>query len=188
MENKSFFTMKITKTELDGVLIIEPKVFGDERGYFYESYNEKDFRDAGINYRFVQDNQSRSTFGVLRGLHMQKEPYAQSKLIHVIEGSIYDVTVDLRSHSKTYGKWFGFELSAENKIQILIPKGFCHGFSVLSDTATVIYKCDAFYHPESETGIKYNDPELNIDWKLPEDKILVSEKDRKLPSFKSFNK
>ena len=172
--------MNIKKTNIDGLVIIEPRVFGDARGYFFESYNEADFHAAGINTRFVQDNQSKSSYGVLRGLHLQRLPYAQAKLIRVLQGTIFDVAVDVRKKSPTYGEWFGIELSAENNLQLLIPKGFAHGFSVLSETAVVFYKCDALYHPESESGIIYNDPALAIDWKLPSDKILVSEKDSRL--------
>ncbi|MCF8224237.1 MAG: dTDP-4-dehydrorhamnose 3,5-epimerase [Bacteroidales bacterium] len=176
--------MKTIPNEIEGLLIIEPAVYGDSRGYFFESYNEKDYREAGISNRFVQDNQSRSVYGVVRGLHMQQQPHAQSKLVRVLEGIVFDVAVDLRKGSPTFGKWTGIEISAENKLQLLIPKGCCHGFSVLSETATVFYKCDDYYHPESETGIRYDDPDLGIDWKLPDGKILLSEKDRNLPFIK----
>lgn len=178
--------MNIKKTDIEGLLIVEPRIFGDERGYFFESYNSGDFLEAGITNRFVQDNQSKSSYGVLRGLHLQRPPHAQAKLVRVLKGSIYDVAVDLRQGSPTYGKWFGLEISAENNLQLMIPRGFAHGFSVLSETAIVFYKCDELYHPESETGIKFDDPDLNIDWKLSADKILVSEKDSKLPSFKEI--
>lgn len=178
--------MKVSKTTIDGLLIIEPRIFQDSRGYFFESYNEKLFHENGINQHFVQDNQSKSSYGVIRGLHMQTEPHAQSKLIRVFEGSIYDVAVDLRKESKTFGKWFGLEISAENNLQLLIPKGFCHGFSVLSESVVVSYKCDELYHPESEQGLRFNDPDLNIDWKIPADKIEVSDKDSKQPFFKDL--
>ena len=173
--------MKVKKTNIDGLLIIDPSVFEDERGYFFESYNENTFITAGIKTRFVQDNQSRSSYGVIRGLHMQVAPYAQAKLIRVLEGTIIDVAVDVRKGSPTFGKWFSLEISAENRLQVLIPKGFCHGFSVISETATVFYKCDEFYHPESETGIRYNDPGLNINWQIPSNMIKVSDKDNTLP-------
>lgn len=178
--------MKVEKTNIEGLLVIKPKVFEDARGYFFESYNEKLFREAGVNIRFVQDNQSRSSYGVIRGLHMQKEPHAQAKLLRVLEGAIFDVAVDLRQGSPTFGKWFGLEITSANHVQLLIPAGFCHGFSVLSEKATVLYKCDAFYHPGSEAGIRYDDPDLAIDWKVPADKVSVSEKDSKLPYLKDF--
>jgi dTDP-4-dehydrorhamnose 3,5-epimerase len=176
--------MKVIKTGIEGLLILEPKIFEDKRGYFFESYNETKYREAGITNRWVQDNQSKSGFGVIRGLHMQNEPFAQAKLIRVLEGSIFDVAVDMRKGSPTFGQWYGHEISEENRIQMLIPKGFCHGFSVTSKTATVLYKCDEVYHPEAESGIHYNDPDLNIDWKIPSSDISVSEKDKKLPFLK----
>ena len=177
--------MKLIETGFEGLLVIEPKVFGDHRGYFFESYNERAFADNGINIKFVQDNQSRSSYGVIRGLHFQKPPYAQTKLLRVLNGRILDAVVDLRKDSKTYGKSFSVELSAENKRQFLVPKGFAHGFSVLSECAEVLYKCDEFYHKASESGIIYNDPSLNIDWQIPSGKELVSEKDLLLPTFAS---
>ena len=177
--------MKLIETGFEGLLVIEPKVFGDSRGYFFESYNERAFADNGINIKFVQDNQSRSSYGVIRGLHFQKPPYAQTKLLRVLNGRILDAVVDLRKDSKTYGKSFSVELSAENKRQFLVPKGFAHGFSVLSECAEVLYKCDEFYHKASESGIIYNDPSLNIDWQIPSGKELVSEKDLLLPTFAS---
>ncbi|MBN2349801.1 MAG: dTDP-4-dehydrorhamnose 3,5-epimerase [Bacteroidales bacterium] len=173
--------MIITKTGLEGLLVIEPKVFEDERGYFFESFNQRDFYEAGIHFNFVQDNQSKSSFGVVRGLHYQLEPYAQSKLVRVLDGKIYDVAVDIRKDSPTYGKWFGIELSAENKIQLLVPKGFAHGFSVLSKTAIILYKCDEYYHPKYERGIIYNDSSLNIDWKIEKPSIILSSKDKVHP-------
>ena len=169
-------------------MIIEPTLYEDKRGYFFESHNEQAFFKAGIEYRFVQDNQSKSSYGVIRGLHMQNPPHSQTKLIRVIEGSILDVAVDMREGSATFGEWFGMELSAENHHQMLVPKGCCHGFSVLSKTATVFYKCDDFYYPETETGIRFNDPDLQIDWRIPENKAKVSEKDLKLPFLKNYKK
>ncbi|HMK04638.1 MAG TPA: dTDP-4-dehydrorhamnose 3,5-epimerase [Ferruginibacter sp.] len=174
--------MAFIKTDFPGLLIFEPTVFEDGRGYFFESYNEKLFTAAGIEIRFVQDNQSKSSYGVIRGLHYQLDPHAQTKLVRVLKGSILDVVVDMRRDSPVYGKMYSLELSAENKKQVLIPKGFAHGFSVLSETAEVFYKCDAFYHKGSEGGILYNDPELAIDWKIPAAEALVSEKDTKNPT------
>lgn len=164
------------KTEIEDVYIIEPKVFGDHRGYFMETYNQKDFEEAGLKYSFVQDNQSKSKKGVLRGLHFQKT-YPQAKLVRVIEGVVFDVCVDLRKDSKTYGKWVGVVLSEENKRMFMIPRGFAHGFVVLSDSAIFTYKCDEFYHPEDEGGIIYNDPDINIDWHF-DGEISLSEKDK----------
>ena len=170
------------KTEIEGVFIIEPKVFGDDRGYFMETYKESDFLDAGLNYKFVQDNQSKSRKGVLRGLHYQKH-YPQAKLVRVISGEVFDVAVDLRKGSPTYGKWVGVILTAENKKMFMIPRGFAHGFVVLSETAEFVYKCDELYHPEDECGIMWNDPEVGIKWPY-EDEPLLSEKDKKHPSLK----
>lgn len=178
--------MKIRETDFEGLLIVEPTIYKDARGYFFESYKKGVHESAGLNQVFIQDNQSKSSYGVIRGLHLQADPYAQTKLVRVLEGSIYDVAVDLRKDSATYGKWFGLEISAENNLQLLIPKGFGHGFSVLSETATVFYKCDELYHPEAEMGIRYDDEDLAIDWKIPVDRISVSQKDMILPSFKSF--
>ena len=175
--------MNIIKTEFPGLMVIEPKVFGDARGYFFESYNERIMTEAGINTAFRQDNQSFSKFGVIRGLHFQLNPYSQTKLIRVLEGKIYDVALDLRRGSPTFGKWYGLELSAENKQQLYIPQGFAHGFSVLSEQATILYKCDNFYNPQSEGGVLYNDPTLNIDWKLDASIATVSGKDKILPTF-----
>lgn len=174
--------MPFIKTEFPGLLIFEPVVFGDSRGFFYESYNEKVFAAEGIHIKFVQDNQSKSAYGVIRGLHYQLSEHAQTKLIRALQGTILDVVVDIRKGSPTYGKVFSAELSAENKKQVLIPKGFAHGFSVLSETAEVLYKCDTFYNKESEAGILYNDTALNIDWKIPADKAIVSEKDQQNPT------
>ncbi|MCK4920617.1 MAG: dTDP-4-dehydrorhamnose 3,5-epimerase [Bacteroidales bacterium] len=176
--------MLVTETKINGLYIIEPKVFTDSRGYFFESFNLKYFREKGLNLNIIQDNQSKSQYGVIRGLHYQKSPHAQTKLLRVLEGKIFDVAVDMRKSSPDFGKWFGIELSDENKKQILIPKGFAHGFSVLSETAVVMYKCDEYYHPESEGGIIYNDRDMNIDWQVEEGKEIISEKDTRLSLFK----
>ncbi|HZJ60938.1 MAG TPA: dTDP-4-dehydrorhamnose 3,5-epimerase [Chitinophagaceae bacterium] len=173
--------MPFFKTEFAGLLIFEPAIYKDSRGYFFESYNEKTFLNENIDLRFVQDNQSSSSYGVVRGLHYQLSPHAQTKLVRVLTGTIVDIAVDIRKNSPTFSKVFSIELSAENKKQLLIPSGFAHGFSVLSERAEVLYKCDDFYDKESETGIRYNDPQLSIDWKIPDDKIIVSEKDQQLP-------
>ena len=176
------------KTEIDGMFIIEPTVFGDDRGYFLETYHYDEFKAAGIDVNFVQDNQSKSKKGVLRGLHFQtKKP--QGKLVRVINGEVFDVGVDLRKNSLTFGKWVGATLSAENKRQLYIPAGFAHGFLVLSDEAEFVYKCTDFYDPENEGGIIYNDPDINIKWPITGDmKVTLSAKDRILPSFKEFSK
>lgn len=173
--------MPFKQTEFPGLLIFEPKVFEDSRGYFFESYNENISKAEGIDIRFVQDNQAMSSYGVVRGLHYQLAPYAQTKFIRVLSGAIVDVVVDIRKGSPTYGKVFTIELSAENKLQLLIPKGFAHGYSVISPTAEVFYKCDTFWNKESEGGISLKDPALNIDWKIPEDKMIISEKDTLYP-------
>jgi dTDP-4-dehydrorhamnose 3,5-epimerase len=179
--------MNVIDTPIKGLLIIEPKVFGDERGYFFESYNANTFKTAtGLNINFVQDNQARSTINVLRGLHYQNAPHAQTKLIRVLEGAIWDVVVDLRKDSETYGRWYGIELSAENKRQFLIPKGFAHGYSVLTETAEVFYKCDDFYSKEDEGGLYYTDPQLNIDWKIDLQKAIISDKDKVQPQLKEI--
>ena len=174
--------MRFHKTEIPGLLVAEPKIFEDNRGCFFESYNENNFKQQGLELKFVQDNQSSSSFGVIRGLHYQLKPHAQSKLVRVIVGKVIDVAVDIRKGSPTFGKSFSIELSAENRKQLFIPAGFAHGFSVLSDRAELLYKCDSFYNKESDAGIQFNDPVLNIDWKIPLDKIIVSEKDQQLPS------
>ena len=174
--------MPIQKTDLQGLLVFEPNVFEDSRGYFFESYNENIFRQEGIDIHWVQDNQSSSSYGVIRGLHYQLPPFAQSKLIRVLKGKILDVVVDIRKGSPTYNKVFAQKLSAKNKKQLFIPAGFAHGFSVLSEKAEVLYKCDSFYNKEAETGIIYNDAELNIDWQIPAELAIVSEKDKGLPS------
>lgn len=170
------------KTEIEGVYVIEPKVFGDNRGYFMETYNEQEFKNNGLDYNFVQDNQSKSKKGVLRGLHFQKA-HPQAKLVRVLEGEVFDVAVDLRKGSKTYGKWVGVILSEENKKQFMIPRGFAHGFVVLSETAVFAYKCDDFYHPEDEGGIMWNDPDINIEWPY-KGELLLSEKDKVHPLLK----
>ncbi|QHS62351.1 dTDP-4-dehydrorhamnose 3,5-epimerase [Chitinophaga agri] len=177
--------MPFTETGIPDLLIYEPRVFNDSRGYFFESYSEQVFKQQGLNLPFVQDNQARSTYGVLRGLHYQQEPYAQTKLIRVLEGKIIDVAVDIRKGSPTYGKVFTIELTAENKLQLLVPKGFAHGYSVLSETAEVMYKVDNFYHKASEGGIIYNDPALNIDWGINLADAIVSEKDVVLPTLEN---
>ena len=174
--------LSFIQTEIEDVFIIEPKVFGDSRGYFMETYNENDFKEQGLDFRFVQDNQSASKKGVLRGLHFQKT-HPQTKLVRVLSGEVFDVAVDLRKGSKTYGKWIGVILSAENKKQFLIPKGFAHGFLVLSDHAEFAYKCDDFYHPEDEAGIRWNDPNIGIVWPEIED-VILSDKDRNNPLLK----
>ena len=175
--------MPFTETDFPGLLLFEPRVFPDSRGYFYESYNEEKFRDAGIDTKFVQDNQAASVKGVIRGLHFQKPPYAQTKLIRALTGNILDAVVDLRKDSPGFGKSFTIELSAENKLQLLVPKGFAHGYAVLSETAEVFYKVDSFYNKESEGGILYNDPALGIDWRTDRVEEKISEKDRLLPLF-----
>ena len=175
--------MPFTKTEFPGLLIFEPKIWEDERGYFFESYNQNVFNDEGVEINFVQDNQASSEYGVIRGLHYQLNPFAQTKLIRALSGSILDVAVDIRKNSPTYGKVYTIELSADNKKQLLVPKGFAHGYSVLSNTAEVFYKCDTFYNKESEGGIVYNDISLNIDWKIDKNRAIISDKDIQLPGF-----
>ena len=178
--------MKIRKTGFEGLTILEPNVFADSRGYFLESYHRSTLEEHGIFYNFIQDNQSHSSYGVIRGLHYQKEPHAQAKLIRVTEGSIFDVVVDIRPDSHTFGQWYGLEISAENHLQLLIPGGFAHGFSVLSQHATVFYKCDAYYHPQSESGLRFDDPDLKIDWKIDLKSAVISDKDKILPLFKKL--
>lgn len=178
----------VTTCDIDGLKVIEPKVFGDDRGYFVETYNYKDFKEAGIDCKFVQDNQSGSKRGVLRGLHFQKS-FPQDKLVRVISGEVFDVAVDLREGSKTYGKWFGVILSAENKKQFFIPKNFAHGFLVLSENAEFSYKCTDFYHANDEGGIIWNDPEIGIDWPIPEGmELIMSEKDTKWGGISALKK
>lgn len=175
--------MPFIKTEFEGLILFEPDVMQDSRGWFFESYNQRKFRLAGILNRFVQDNQSYSRYGVVRGLHYQLPPFAQAKLVKVIRGVIYDVVVDIRKGSPTYQQVYSIELSANNRKQLFIPAGFAHGFSVLSEEAEVMYKCDHFYNKRSEAGILYNDPALGIDWKIPAGQEIVSDKDKQLPTF-----
>ena len=180
--------MQVIPTDIQGVFIIEPRVFGDARGYFFESFSARDFaRETGIEVDFVQDNESFSRYGVLRGLHFQMPPYAQAKLVRVVQGAVLDVAVDLRSGSPTYGRHVAAELTAENHRQFFMPKGIAHGFSVLSPEVNFQYKCDEYYHPESEGALAWDDPDLAIDWKLPADKVLLSEKDKHHPAFRSFS-
>ena len=175
--------MKVTDTPLQGVKILEPDVFRDARGYFFESFNSRNWASAGVDRTFIQDNESRSIRGVVRGLHYQLEPFAQTKLVRVVSGAVFDVALDLRRGSPTFGRWFGTELSEENKMQMLIPAGFAHGFSVLSADVIFAYKCDQLYNKQSERGIRFNDPSLEIDWHLPADEWIVSEKDLQAPLF-----
>ncbi|MBS7377632.1 MAG: dTDP-4-dehydrorhamnose 3,5-epimerase [Paludibacteraceae bacterium] len=176
--------MNVIKTDLDGVVIIEPRIFNDDRGYFFESFSERDFFANVREIHFVQDNESKSSYGVLRGLHFQKPPFAQSKLVRVIKGAVLDVAVDIRVGSPTFGKYVAVELSADNHRQFFIPRGFAHGFSVLSDEVIFQYKCDNFYAPQYEGAIAWNDPSLNIDWRIPADDVVLSEKDKKHPLLK----
>ena len=181
--------LKITKPDIEGLYIIEPAVFGDERGYFTETYNKRDLKEIGLDVEFVQDNQSMSKKGVLRGLHFQKR-FPQGKLVRVISGVVFDVAVDLRKGSKTFGKWYGVELSAENKKQFYIPEGFAHGFLVRSEKAEFCYKVTDFYHPDDEGGIMWNDPDIGVKWPLEKiggiDKLILAEKDKNLQSFAEF--
>jgi len=179
--------MAFKPTDFPGLFVFEPQVFEDSRGYFFESYNENIFRQQGIDIRWVQDNQSSSGYGVIRGLHYQLPPAAQSKLVRVLKGKILDVVLDIRKGSPTFGKSFSKVLSSKNRNQLFIPKGFAHGFSVLSEKAEVLYKCDGFYDKQSEAGIIYNDPELNIDWRIPLEDAIVSDKDKLLPLFRDCN-
>lgn len=179
--------MKVTKTDIEGVLIIEPRLFNDARGYFFESYNRKNYEEAGITADFVQDNESCSTRGVMRGLHFQRPPYAQAKLVRCVKGKVLDVAVDIRKGSPTYGQHVAVELSEENHRQFFIPRGFAHGFAVLSDTAVFQYKCDNYYHPEADGGISIQDDTLGIDWQIDPTEVLLSEKDTKHPLLKDFD-
>ena len=176
--------MKITKTALDGVVIIEPQVFEDARGYFFESWNKAKMEDAGLNYDFIQDNQSKSCYGTIRGIHFQKGEFSQAKLVRVLQGTVLDVAVDLRKDSKTFGQHVAVELSAENNRQLMIPRGFGHGFSVLTPTAVFAYKCDNVYNKASEAGIRFDDPALGIDWKVKPEEAVLSDKDKILPFLK----
>lgn len=174
--------MPFYPTSIPDLLVFEPRVFEDERGYFFEAYSENVFREAGLDVTFVQDNQSYSKHGVIRGLHYQLNPHAQSKLIRAISGCIRDVVVDVRTGSPTYGQTFSIDLTAENQKQLFVPVGFAHGFCVLSETATVMYKCDAFWNKEAEGGIRFDDPALNIDWGLPAEQLVLNQKDHELPT------
>ena len=176
---------ELISTPIKNLYVIKPKVFGDNRGFFLETYQKKDFSSLGLNYDFVQDNHSKSKKGVLRGLHYQIN-YPQAKCVRVIQGEVFDVAVDLRKGSPTYGKWYGIRLSSENKLMLMIPRGFAHGFLVLSDEAEFVYKCDEYYHPEDEGGIIYNDPDINIEWPHIDTEILLSEKDKKHTNFKDI--
>lgn len=179
--------MKVKETKLKGCFVVEPTVFKDSRGYFFESFNETKFEDlTGQNGHFVQDNQSQSTYGVIRGLHFQKGAHAQAKLVRVLEGSVLDVAVDLREDSTTYGQWISVELTAENNLQLYVPRGFAHGFSVLTEKAVFAYKCDNNYNKDSEGGLRYNDPDLNIDWGIPTENMNLSDKDLILPFLKDI--
>lgn len=179
--------MKIKETHIKGLLVIEPDVFGDARGYFMESFSERKFAAlTGIDVKFVQDNESRSSYGVVRGLHFQREPHAQAKLVRVVSGRALDVAVDLREGSETYGKHFSIELSGENHLQVFIPKGFAHGFAALSEEVVFQYKCDEYYAPDAEGAIMWNDPDLNIDWRIPAEDVRVSEKDKTHPKLKEY--
>jgi len=178
--------MKISKTDIEGVVVIEPSVFEDERGYFFESYNQAKMEEAGLHYTFIQDNQSKSSYGTVRGIHFQKGEFAQAKLVRVLEGIVLDVAVDLRKDSPTFGKYVAVELSAENKKQLMIPRGFGHGFSVLSKTAVFAYKCDNVYNKASEGGIRFDDPDINIDWKINPKDAILSEKDKNAPMLKDI--
>lgn len=179
--------MKVIETGIEGLLIIEPKVFKDGRGHFFEAFSERDFQIlTGRNLHFVQDNESESCYGVIRGLHFQQPPYAQSKLVRVVKGKVLDVALDLREGSPTFGRHLALELSGDNYRQLFIPQGFAHGFAVLSDSAVFQYKCDSYYAPSSEGAIAWNDPDLGIDWKLPPESIILSEKDRNSPLLKDI--
>ena len=178
--------MEIVHTPIKDLLVIKPDVFNDNRGYFFETYNKVRYNEAGILQNFIQDNISKSSYGVVRGLHFQKGEYSQSKLDQVMVGKVWDVAVDLRKGSPTFGQWYGAELSAENHHQFLLPRGFAHGFSVLSKEAIFMYKCDNAYNKESEGGLMYNDPTINVDWRINEGEAIISEKDTVLPSFKDL--
>lgn len=179
--------MNILKTNIEDLIIIEPRIFNDERGYFFESFNQREFEDKVAKTTFVQDNESMSTYGVVRGLHFQKPPYAQAKLVRVIKGRVLDVAVDIRKTSKTFGQYSAVELSEENHRQFYIPRGFAHGFSVLSSEAIFQYKCDNFYAPQSEGALAWNDPSLNIDWQIPLDNLVLSKKDMNHPLLKDLD-
>ena len=178
--------MEIIKTNIEGVVIIEPRIFKDDRGYFFESFSQREFEEKVCKTTFVQDNESKSSYGALRGLHFQKPPFAQSKLVRVIKGAVLDVAVDIRKGSLTFGQYVSVELTGENHRQFFIPRGFAHGFSVLSEEVIFQYKCDNFYSPQSEGAIAWNDPDLNIDWRIPAEKVVLSEKDSKHPRLKDW--
>mgnify|MGYP003306546476 FL=1 len=178
--------MNVIKTDIDGLVIIEPRVFGDSRGYFFESFSERDFKREVADVDFVQDNESKSSYGVVRGLHFQKPPYAQAKLVRVVKGKVLDVAVDLRKDSPTFGQYAAMELSEENHRQMFIPRGFAHGFSVLSDEVIFQYKGDNYYAPQSEGAVAWDDPDLGIDWGIPADKAILSDKDTKHPRLKDI--
>lgn len=178
--------MEIIKTKLDGVVIIEPKIFRDSRGYFFESFSQREFEEKVCKINFVQDNESMSSYGVMRGLHFQRPPFTQAKLVRCVKGAVLDVAVDIRKDSPTYGQHVAVELTEDNHCQMFIPHGFAHGFSVLSETAVFQYKCDQFYHPESDAGISILDKSLGIDWRIPADKAILSDKDTRHPLFKDF--
>ena len=178
--------MEVIKTNIEGVVIIEPRIFKDDRGYFFESFSQREFEEKVCKTTFVQDNESKSSYGVLRGLHFQKPPFAQSKLVRVIKGAVLDVAVDIRKGSPTFGQYVSVELTGENHRQFFIPRGFAHGFSVLSEEVIFQYKCDNFYSPQSEGAIAWNDPDLNIDWRIPAEKVVLSEKDSKHPRLKDW--
>ena len=179
--------MNVITTSIEGVYIIEPRIFRDNRGYFFESFSGREFQEKVTPITFVQDNESLSSYGVVRGLHFQRPPFTQSKIIRVIKGAILDVAVDIRKNSPTYGQHISVELTAENHRQLFIPQGFAHGFSVLSEEALIQYKCDQYYEPKSEGGILWNDPFLDIDWRIPSDKVILSEKDTKHPLLKDYD-
>ena len=178
--------MEVIKTAIDGVFILEPRIFNDPRGYFFASFSGREFEEKVCRTTFVQDNESFSTYGVLRGLHFQKPPFTQSKLVRVIKGAVLDVAVDIRKGSPTFGKHVAVELTGENHRQFFIPRGFAHGFAVLSDEVLFQYKCDHYYAPQSEGGIAWDDPDLGIDWRLPADKVILSDKDKKHPRLKDY--
>lgn len=178
--------MNFIKTDIDGVVIIEPKVFGDARGYFFEAFSQREFNENIGETVFVQDNQSKSCYGVLRGLHFQKPPYTQAKLVSCVRGTVLDVAVDIRKGSPTFGKYVAVELNEDNHRMLFVPRGFAHGFSVLSETAVFQYKCDNYYAPQSEGALIWNDPDINIDWRVPETDVILSDKDKKHPFLKDF--
>lgn len=183
----NIIVMEVKKTSIDGVFIIEPRIFEDSRGYFFESFSQREFEEKVGPINFVQDNESKSSYGVMRGLHFQRPPFTQSKLVRCVKGAVLDVAVDIRKGSPTYGQHVAVELTEDNHRQFFIPKGFAHGFAVLSDTAVFQYKCDEFYHPEADGGISILDESLNIDWRIPTDKAILSDKDTKHPLLKEFD-